>query len=193
MTIERCDALCSNSGVWRGELMVFIIMSPFPFHFLYKLAQVPRCVPERAHQRQPAEMHLQTHCSGVLLSLLTQVSPSFAFLQPTYSSSPFCLLHLHFTVLLAFPYFHFCITLFLFPVPLFLFPFFFPTFLYIVSCLVFLTKHYPTTTLRISLLFYKLWIIQGHISLRLIKTQHEIEPRREGNRECDVFRFLWLK
>lgn len=107
MTIERCDALCSNSGVWRGELMVFIIMSPFPFHFLYKLAQVPCCVPERAHQRQPAEMHLQTHCSGVLLSLLTQVSPSFAFLQPTYSSSPFCLLHLHFTVLLAFSLFSF--------------------------------------------------------------------------------------
>lgn len=78
--------------------MVFIIMSPFPFHFLYKLAQVPRCVPERAHQRQPAEMHLQTHHSGALSSLLTQLSPSFAFLQPTHSSSSFCLLHLHFAL-----------------------------------------------------------------------------------------------
>lgn len=39
--------------------MVFIITSPFPFHFLYKLVQVTCCVPERADQRQPAEMHLQ--------------------------------------------------------------------------------------------------------------------------------------
>lgn len=40
MTIASLDTCCSNSEVWSGELMVFIIMSPFPFHFLYKLVQV---------------------------------------------------------------------------------------------------------------------------------------------------------
>lgn len=42
MTIEWLDTRCSNSEVWSGELMVFIITSPFPFHFLYKLVQVTR-------------------------------------------------------------------------------------------------------------------------------------------------------
>lgn len=58
MTIELFDTLCSNREVWSGELMVFIISSPFPFHFLYKLAQVTRCVPKRAPRRRPAEPHL---------------------------------------------------------------------------------------------------------------------------------------
>lgn len=154
--------------------MVFIITSPFPFHFLYKLAQVPCCVPERAHQRQPAEMHLQTHHSGALSSLLTQLSPSFAFLQPTHSSSPFCLLHLHVALLdfSLFSFLHsslFCLSLFSY----------FPLFSPLPFILFFLTKHYPTAALRISLLFHKLWITQGHIS----KTQHETDPWREGNKE----------
>lgn len=47
MTTELLDTCCSNSEVWSGELMVFIITSPFPFHFLYKLVQVARWVPSR--------------------------------------------------------------------------------------------------------------------------------------------------
>ena len=47
MTIASLDTCCSNSEVWSGELMVFIITGPFSFHFLYKLVWVTRWVPLR--------------------------------------------------------------------------------------------------------------------------------------------------
>ena len=47
MTIASLDACCLNSEVWSGELVVFIITSPFSFHFLYKLVWVTRWVPLR--------------------------------------------------------------------------------------------------------------------------------------------------
>lgn len=132
--------------------MVFIIMSPFPFHFLYKLAQVPCCVPERAHQRQPAEMHLQTHHCGVLSSLLTHLSPTFSPLIHLLQSVS-SIFTLSFQ---TFPYFHFCITFFFFSCssfPISPFPPYFPS---IISCSVFLSKHFPSIALRI-LFFYKLF------------------------------------
>ena len=47
MTIASLDTCCLNSGVWSGELVVFIITSPFSFHFIYKLFWVTHWVPLR--------------------------------------------------------------------------------------------------------------------------------------------------
>lgn len=107
---------------------------------------------------------------------------TFSSLSPPSSLCPFRLFR-----------FHFCITFFFLPVPLFLFPLFFSHFPSHCPLLGFAHQTLSCSTLRISLLFYKLWIIQGHISTRLIKTQCGREPQREGNREGDVFSFPWLK
>ena len=71
MTIALLDTCCSNSEVWSGELMVFIITSPFPFHFFYKLVwvtcQIPlrmasgnllRCTCKFTAQQNPSVSHL---------------------------------------------------------------------------------------------------------------------------------------
>lgn len=119
--------------------MVFIITSPFPFHFLYKLVQVTCCVPERADQRQPAEMHLQNR--SLWSSFITPYSafpflclPSahpfiFSVLSPPSALFPFIFSPIFVFALLSF---FFLFSSFLF------FPFFPSSFLHIVSCFFFL-------------------------------------------------------
>lgn len=111
--------------------MVFIITSPFPFHFLYKLVQVTCCVPERADQRQPAEMHLQNpslqSCFMIPYSAFPflHLPPSHPFIF-SFFSPPSALFPLIFSLSfdLLFPSFNFpfsSILLFLlFPFPPFL-------------------------------------------------------------------------
>lgn len=49
--------------------MVFIIMSPFPFHFLYKLVQVTRWVPSRMAPGNLLRYTCKTHNSAESLRL----------------------------------------------------------------------------------------------------------------------------
>lgn len=89
MTIESLDTCCSNSEVWSGELMVFIITSPFPFHFLYKLVQVTCWVPSRMAPRDLLRDTCKTHnsaeslqfppCSFLVLSGVSQTDWCFEF------------------------------------------------------------------------------------------------------------------
>lgn len=123
--------------------MVFIITSPFPFHFLYKLVQVTCCVPERADQRQPAELHLQNRS---LWSSFIPPYSAFPFLclppaHPFIFSSfsllsallPFSLSPIFDFTLLSF-FFFFLLLLSLFSSH---YSFFFLPFLYIFPCFFF--------------------------------------------------------
>lgn len=83
MTIELFDTLCLYRQVWSGELMVFIIASLFPFHFLYKLAQVTCWIPKRAPRRRPAEPHLL---------LLPKLLPSLSFSRSVFPFDGFYIL-----------------------------------------------------------------------------------------------------
>lgn len=64
MTIELLDTCCSNSEVWGNELTVFIIMSPFPSHFPYKLVQVTHWVPSRMAPGNLLRYTCKTHNSA---------------------------------------------------------------------------------------------------------------------------------
>lgn len=124
--------------------MVFIITSPFPFHFFYKLVQVTCCVPERADQQQPAEMHLQNHHSGAphrsLLSFPFPSAHPFIFLALSPPSALFLFILSPILVFASLSFFPFLL-LPLFSSFLLFFFFFFPHFFFIL-CLAYFFSPY---------------------------------------------------
>lgn len=176
--------------------MVFIITSPFPFHFLYKLVQVTCCVPERADQRQPAEMHLQN--PSLWSSFITPYS-AFPFLQPTHSSSPSCLLHLHF-FLLAFPLFLFLHYFYFFPFcscPSSFFPFFPSPLLRIASWFFFLPSTFfsPYIILLVLSGSHCYFLTLDHRRAHIPKAHQNsvwktTTGEKKGEKESEVF--MWL-
>lgn len=150
--------------------MVFIITSPFPFHFLYKLVQVTCCVPERADQRQPAELHLQNRS---LWSSFIPPYSAFPFLclppaHPFIFSSfsllsallPFSLSPIFDFTLLSFFFFFFCsYHSFLLIIPFSFYLFFIFSLASFSTWYLPLTTYYPISTLGILLLFCNFWLI----------------------------------